>query len=133
MVSRGNYRLKKALRNTTIADRILFLFLVIASIAGMFYTREALSQGAEVVIEVSGKPVFTASLYTDREVPVEGLHGHAVVEIRDGKVRMKEARCNNHICMKQGWITRGTIVCLPNSIVVISGSGMKKDLDAITG
>jgi hypothetical protein len=125
--------LKKALRNTTIADRILFLFLVIASNAGMFYTREALSQGAEVVIEVSGKAVFTASLNTDREVLVEGLHGRSIVQIRNGKVRMKESRCNNHICMKQGWITRGTIVCLPNSIVVIAGSSMKKDLDAITG
>jgi len=125
--------LKKALRNTTIADRTLFVILIIVSFAGMFYTREALSQGAEVIIEVSGKAVFTASLDTDREIPVEGPRGHAVVEIRNGKVRMKEAWCNNHLCMKQGWITRGTIVCLPNSIVVIAGSGMKKDLDAITG
>jgi hypothetical protein len=125
--------LKKALRNTTIADRALFLLLIIASFAGMFYTREALSQGAVVVIEVGGKAVFTASLNTDREVLVEGLHGRSIVQIRNGKVRMKESRCNNHICMKQGWITRGTIVCLPNSIVVIAGSSMKKDLDAITG
>jgi len=125
--------LKKALRSTTIADRTLFLFLIIASFAGMFYTREALSQSTQVVIEVSGKAVFTTSLDTDREVPVEGSHGHAVVEIRDGKVRMKEAWCNNRICMKQGWITRGTIVCLPNSIVIIAGSAIKKDLDAITG
>lgn len=125
--------MKKALRNTTIADRALFLLLIIASFAGMFYTREALSQGAVVVIEVGGKAVFTASLNTDREVLVEGLHGRSIVQIRNGKVRMKESRCNNHICMKQGWITRGTIVCLPNSIVVIAGSSMKKDLDAITG
>ncbi len=125
--------MKKALRNTTIADRSLFVILIIASFAGMFYTREALSQGTEVVIEVGGKAVFTATLNTDREIPVEGSHGHAVVEIRNGKVRMKEARCNNHLCMKQGWITRGTIVCLPNGIVVIAGSGMKKDVDAITG
>lgn len=117
----------------TIADRALFLLLIIASCAGMFYTREALSQGTGVVIEVGGKPVFTASLAVDRDVPIEGAHGRAVVEIRDGKVRMKEAPCDNHICMKQGWITRGTIVCLPNSIVVIAGGGLKKDVDAITG
>jgi len=117
----------------TIADRALFLLLIIASCAGMFYTREALSQGTGVVIEVGGKPVFTASLAVDRDVPIEGAHGLAVVEIRDGKVRMKEAPCDNHICMKQGWITRGTIVCLPNSIVVIAGGGLKKDVDAITG
>jgi len=125
--------LKRALRNTTIADRTLFVILIMASLAGMFYTREALSQGDEVVIEVGGKAVFTASLDIDREIPVEGSHGHAVVEIRNGKVRMKEAWCNNHICIRQGWITRGTIVCLPNSIVIIAGSAIKNDLDAITG
>jgi len=65
------------------------------------------------LIEVSGKAVYTTSLDTNREIPVEGTHGRAIVEIRDGKVRMKEARCDNHICMKLGWITQGTIVCLP--------------------
>jgi hypothetical protein len=99
----------------------------------MFYSREALSQGTDVVIEVNGKAVYTMSLDTNREIPVEGTHGRAIVEIRDGKVRMKEAQCENHICMKQGWITQGTIVCLPNSIVIITGSGSKKDIDAITG
>ena len=125
--------MKKALRNTTIADRTLCIVLIIVSCAAMFYSREALSQGTDVVIEVSGKAVYTTSLDTNREIPVEGTQGRAIVEIRDGKVRMKEARCDNHICLKQGWITQGTIVCLPNSIVIITGSGSKKDVDAITG
>jgi hypothetical protein len=125
--------LKKALRNMTIADRALFLALVIASFAGLFYTREAVSRNADVVIEVGGKAVYTLTLDTDREVTVEGMHGDAVVEVKDGKVRMKEARCDNHICVKQGWITQGTIVCLPNRIVVIVGAGMKKEIDAIAG
>jgi hypothetical protein len=99
----------------------------------MLYTREALSQGTDVVIEVGGKAVYATSLDLDGEIPVEGTHGSAIVEIRDGKVRMKEAECDNHICMKQGWITQGTIVCLPNGIVIITGSGLKKDVDAITG
>lgn len=125
--------MKKALRNMTIADRALFLALVIASFAGLFYTREAVSRNADVVIEVGGKAVYTLTLDTDREVTVEGMHGDAVVEVKDGKVRMKEARCDNHICVKQGWITQGTIVCLPNRIVVIVGAGMKKEIDAIAG
>ena len=125
--------MKKALRSTTIADRTLCIVLIIVSCAAMFYSREALSQGTDVVIEVSGKAVYTTSLDTNREIPVEGTQGRTIVEIRDGKVRMKEARCDNHICLKQGWITQGTIVCLPNSIVIITGSGSKKDVDAITG
>lgn len=125
--------MKKAIRNTTIADRILFLLLIIASVAGLVYTREAFSLGSDVVVEVNGKPLYTLSLDADTEISLEGTRGRTVLEIKNSKVRMKEADCANQICIKQGWISKGTIVCLPNNIVVIVGSGTKKDIDAITG
>ena len=125
--------MKKAIRNTTIADRILFLLLIIASIAGLVYTREAFSLGSDVVVEVNGKPLYTLCLDADTEISIEGTHGRTVLEIKNGKVRMKEADCGNQTCIKQGWISKGTIVCLPNQIVIIVGSGIKKDLDAVTG
>jgi hypothetical protein len=125
--------LKKAISNTTTADRVLFLFLIMSSIAGLLYTREALSKGSEVVIEVNGRPCYTLSLDVDKEVSVEGTRSTAVVEIKDGKVRMKESQCDNHICIKQGWMARGTIVCLPNNIVILIGTGTPDHIDAITG
>lgn len=125
--------MKKAIRNTTIADRILFLLLIIASFAGLVYTREAFSLGSDVLVEVNGKPAYTLSLDADTEISIEGTHGRTFLEIKDSKLRMKEADCANQICVKQGWMSKGTIVCLPNHIVVIVGSGTKKDLDAITG
>jgi hypothetical protein len=49
-------------------------------------------------------------------------------------VRVKEAHCPNLICVKEGWISRGAIVCLPNRIVVLVGGGKaRKDVDAVTG
>ncbi len=125
--------MKKAIRNTTIADRGLFLLLLIVSIAGLVYTREAFSLGSDVVVEVNGRPAYTLSLDTDAQISIEGAHGRAVLEIKDSKVRMKEADCANHICVQQGWISHGTIICLPNHIVVLVGSGTTKDIDAITG
>jgi hypothetical protein len=125
--------LKKAIRSTTIADRILFLLLIIASVAGLVYTREAFSRGSDVVVELNGKPVYTLSLDVNTEISIEGTQGRTVLEIKNSKVRMKEADCSNQTCIKQGWLSKGTIVCLPNHIVVIVGSGTKKDLDAITG
>lgn len=125
--------MKEAIRNTTLGDRTLFLLLIIASVAGLVYTREAFSRGSDIVVEVNGKPVYTLSLDANSELTIEGTHGRTVLEIRNSTVRMKEADCSNQTCIKQGWISRGTIVCLPNHIVVIVGSGTKKDLDAITG
>ncbi len=115
------------------ADRLLLLFLIVASISGLIYTREALSQGAEVIIDVNGRPVYVLSLYTDQEVTVEGTHGRAVIEIKDGNVRMKEAPCDHRICMKQGWIAQGAIVCLPNNIVISIRNRTADHIDAITG
>lgn len=125
--------MKKAISNMTIADSVLFLFLLLSSITTLLYTREALSKGADAVIEVNGRPYYTLSLNVDREVSVEAMHGSAVIEIKDGKIRMKESPCDNHLCMKQGWLARGAIVCLPNNIVITIGAGTPDHIDAITG
>ena len=125
--------LKRAIKNTTLADRILFLLLVFASVAGLVYTQEAFSLGSDVLVEVNGRPLYTFSLAVDREIAIDGRSGRTILEIKNSRVRMKEADCSNQTCVKQGWLSKGTIVCLPNSIVVVVGSGTKKDLDAITG
>jgi hypothetical protein len=128
--------LKETIKNTTLADRLLFLFLISLSIAGLFISREALSQGSEVVIEIDGRPAYTLPLYENRILSVGGSYGDTLIEIRGEKVRVKEAHCPNQICVKEGWISRGVIVCLPNKLVIIVGGG-KKDrhpgIDAVTG
>lgn len=118
------------------ADRLLFILLVAGSIAGIFISRDALSHGSDVIIEVDGKPAYTLSLYENRLLPVEGPYGPTFIEIEKGKVRVKESHCRNQICVREGWISKGVIVCLPNKLVIIVG-GSKKDqqqgIDAITG
>jgi hypothetical protein len=128
--------LKETIKNTTIADRLLLLCLIVFSIAGIFLSRDALSQGTDVIIETDGKPLYTLPLYADRILSVEGPYGSTLIEIRDRRVRIKEAHCRNQICVREGWVSRGVIVCLPNKLVIIVG-GNKKDrkqgLDAVTG
>jgi hypothetical protein len=128
--------LKETIKNTTLADRLLFLFLVSLSIAGIFISREALSQGSDVIIEVDGKPAYTLPLNADRLLSVDGPFGPTLVEIERGKVRVKESHCRNRICVREGWISRGVIVCLPNKLVIMVGGSnkhQKQGIDAITG
>lgn len=128
--------MKETIKNTTLADRLLFILLVSVSITGIFISREALSKGAEVIVEIDGKPAYTLPLCTDKLLSVDGPYGITSIEIHDGKVRVKEAHCRNQICVKEGWISKGVIVCLPNKLVIVVG-GSKKDkqqgIDAITG
>ena len=128
--------MRETIRRTTVADRILFLFLIALSIAGIFISRDALSQGSEVIIEIDGKPAYTLPLYADRLLSVDSPSGNTLIEIHDKRVRVKEAHCRNQICVKEGWISRGVIVCLPNKLVIIVGSSRKdkqQGLDAVTG
>jgi len=115
---------------------LLFFFLISLSIAGIFVSRDALSQGSDVIIEIDGKPAYTLPLYVDRLISVSGPYGNTLIEIEGKKVRVKEAHCRNQICVREGWISRGVIVCLPNKLVLIVG-GSKKDeqhgIDAVTG
>jgi hypothetical protein len=127
--------LKKVIKNTTMADRLLFLFLMAISVSGILYTREAVSQSSDVVIELDGKPQYTFPLNIDRTVLVTGPIGKAIIEIKGGKVRIAEAPCPNQICVREGWISRGAVVCVPNRLVVLIGGGNKpyKDIDAVSG
>jgi len=128
--------LKEVIKNTTFADRLLLLFLIFASIAGIFTVGKAMSQGLNVTIEIDGKPAYTFPINIDKTIAVSGRYGDSVIEIRDKKVHIREAHCPNQLCVKQGWISNGAIVCLPNRIVVIvggNGNNPQKDIDAITG
>jgi hypothetical protein len=128
--------LKETLKNTTLADRLLFFFLVSLSVAGIFISRDALSQGSDVIVDVDGKPTYTLPLNVSRMLSVEGPYGPTLIEIEKGKVRVKESHCRNQICVREGWISRGVIVCLPNKLVIIVGGSnkyQKQGIDAITG
>jgi hypothetical protein len=127
--------LKKVIRNTTFADRLLFFLLIAGSVAGIFISREAMSLSSDVVVELDGKPVYTLPLTVDKTITVASTYGDTVIEIRDRKVRVREAHCPRQLCVKQGWISRGAIICLPNRIVVTvgGGGGPEKKFDAVTG
>ena len=77
--------------------------------------------GRKVTIEQRGNLIGTYSLDTDREIPIE-FRGETVnkVIIENGYCYMDEAKCPDHLCIKQGKIDKvgQTIVCLPNRVVV---------------
>jgi hypothetical protein len=128
--------LKRLLSSTTIADKILLSMLVLVSFTGIIFIREVFPKGGIVHIEVNGRSVYVLPIDKDRTVSVKGPEGKTVVEIKDHRVRVTESPCRNKLCIKQGWIESGAIVCLPNRVVVTIGNDedeFNKIVDAITG
>jgi hypothetical protein len=128
--------LKGPLKSTTVADKILLSVLLLLSFSGIIFVKEVLSKGKTVLIEVDNRPVYVLPVDKDRTVSVEGPLGKTVVEIRNHRVRVTESPCHNKLCIKQGWIESGAIICLPNRVVVTIGNHedeSDKIVDAITG
>jgi len=104
------------------------------SAASVLYAKTALPRGADVVVEVDGKEAFRLPLDTEAVQKVSGEKGYVVLETRGGRARVSESSCPNKVCVDQGWVDHGAIVCLPNGILVRVGlpdSGDRR-LDAIT-
>ena len=83
--------------------------------AGMYFVRRG--HYGTIRITVNGEEYGTYSLSEDQTIPIGATN---ICEIKDGQVRMIEANCPDHLCMKQKPVGNagGTIVCLPNKVVI---------------
>ena len=87
-------------------------------------------EGDKVLIYVNGTLMQEVSLDTEDEILIHGNPGDNVLVIQNGKAYMKEASCENHVCIQQGEISKNgeTIICLPNQILVeVSAENQKMD------
>ena len=122
----------------TSADIILFVTFLLLSLTSYTIVQTVFPPGAIVSIKSRGKTLYVLPLNRDKKVTVENSHGRNCVEIKQGRVRISDADCPQRLCMKQGWIDRGSLICLPNRLIVTVESGIYDDkqdsssLDAIT-
>ena len=55
-------------------------------------------------------------LSLDKDQEVSFLAGKILVEIKEGKIRVKKSDCLHSLCMNMGWVEHPgqTVFCLPN-------------------
>ena len=94
-----------------------------------------MNKGSTIEVSVDGQWYGTYELSVPQTIEVE-IDGQTenVLEIKNGVVRMSEATCPDHLCIKQGQISaRGeTIVCLPHRVIVTVVDGSDAELDSMT-
>ena len=103
----------------------IFFILGILILAGVLWVvMSFFRSGAHqtVRITVDGEEYGTYSLSEDQVIEINDTN---VCEIRDGKVRMTEANCPDQLCIHQRAVDEsgGTIICLPNRIVIEGEKG----------
>lgn len=88
----------------------------------------------QIKISVDGEEFGTYSLSKDQIITINDTN---ICEIKDGKVKMTDASCPDHLCIQQGAVDArgGMIVCLPNKVViegVRDGSSDDTQIDAVS-
>ena len=91
---------------------------------GMYLVRRG--HYGSIRITINGEEYGIYSLAKDQVISIGDTN---VCEIKNGEVKMIEADCPDHLCLKQRAVdsTGGTIVCLPNKIVIEGIKGTSSD------
>ena len=91
---------------------------------GMYLVRQG--HYGSIRITVDGEEYGTYSLSKDQVISIGDTN---VCEIKNGEVKMIGADCPDHLCLKQKAddSTGGTIVCLPNKVVIEGEKGSGSD------
>ena len=114
-------------RKTLVRDIVLILIILALSTLILIVTRSRKEQGAYVIVMVENTEIARYSMTVNGIYDINANNGKTNrIEIRDGRVRMIEASCPNHLCIRQGWISLEgqSIVCLPNRVTVtVHGTG----------
>lgn len=123
------------LRKVTLLDIIVIAVILFLSTALILHDKLGINLpsagAAEAAVFQDGKLLQRLKLDKDQEVAL--FNGRMLLELRDGRIRVKESDCPRRICLHTGWIQHPgeTIVCVPNKMVIeINASGAPR-VDAV--
>lgn len=124
----------------TTADKILILSIIVFSIFLTIYFGQELSgyNSKLLIIKIDGEDYKRIKLDENikkKEIPVQSEYGYNLIEINEGKVRVKEASCKDKLDVLQGQISEigDIIVCLPNRLTIeIDGITKDNEIDRLS-
>lgn len=113
-------------------DFILIGVIVALALVLLICVKLTQKEGAYVVVKIDGIEVATYSLNVNGTYTLNG--GTNVLIIKDGFAYLSEANCPDHLCVKQGKISKTgqVITCLPNKLTVTVYGAEKNDVDLIS-
>jgi hypothetical protein len=117
----------------TVIDVALVVLILFFSIGAILYTKlgpnAQLSKVSEAYVYQGGKLFEHMRLDKDQEV----ILGRMLIEIKEGRIRVRESDCPRKICVNTGWIkTPGQVIaCVPNKVLVEIKSAGPPLLDAV--
>jgi hypothetical protein len=119
----------------TAFDVVLIVLILSFSTGAILFTRLGLNWQLPKIPEASvyheGKLLKPLRLDKDQEIIL--LDGKMLIEVKEGRIRVKKSDCPRKICVNTGWIkTPGQIiVCVPNKVLIEIKRATSPFLDAV--
>ncbi|WP_297078922.1 NusG domain II-containing protein [uncultured Enterococcus sp.] len=111
-------------------DVVIIFFLILCSFLplAIFGYQQGHADSATnqtiAVLRVDGKEIKTFDLSDDKKsytyMYKDKDGDYNLIEVADGKIRVKDTNCGDLICVRRGWISKKgeSIVCLPHKLVI---------------
>lgn len=99
---------------------VIILFIAMGLYVG-FQIVNRLNVKTYGTVQYQDKIIHTFDVNKDEDYYFEGSYGKMKLEVKDGKWRITEEECPNHICSSIGWVSAKDyfpIVCIPNEVIV---------------
>lgn len=112
---------------------LIAVFLIIGFIGLIIFADK--SEGDYVYIYSEGQLYGSYPLAVPETIVIALENGESnTVIIENNTVYVKEASCNNQICVKEGSISKvnETLCCAPNRLIISVGGALEGEYDAIT-
>ena len=118
--------------NTKTWIKIILIFFSICCISWIALLH--FDSGTIAVIEAPGQ-TYQINLRTaaNQDILVNTEYGTNTIEIKDGKIRIKEANCPDKVCVHTGWTNSPALplVCLPHKLTVTIKKEKNDGIDAV--
>lgn len=99
---------------------IIFVCVILVLSAMIYFMRPAGGDVKNAVVEVVGQEPIQISLEKDGYHSISNAKLEVTLEVKEGKIRFVNSKCQDHICEKFGWVQTefDRAVCIPAGVVV---------------
>lgn len=116
-------------------DIILGAAVFIIALVLLAFSKFQKVEGKQIEVSIAGEVYVIKELGSDEMIEITNDKNEIinVIVIEDGEAYMKEASCPDALCIKQGhiYMTKETIICLPNKVTVNVIGEADEQIDAI--
>lgn len=106
------------------------LILIILIFSFLVYIVFNSNNSSKAYVYFNNDKVLTIDLNKNGIYSVTGLNGEVQIEVKSKKLRVIKEESPLHLCSSEGFKNKGSIVCLPNKIVITFDN---EELDAVIG